>query len=128
MVYRLLTDSVILFHFAFIVFVIFGGLLVWKWTRLAWVHLPSMAWGALNELFGLWCPLTPLENWLRETGGTARYQTGFIEHYIMPVVYPAGLTRELQLVMGSAVVVINGLLYGLLVRRTFKRGARRVDG
>jgi hypothetical protein len=128
MVYRLLADFILLFHFVFIVFVLFGGLLACKWRRLAWVHLPSMVWGALNELFGLWCPLTPLENWLRENGGAARYQTGFIEHYVMPVVYPAGLTREIQIVMGSAVVVMNGLIYGILLRRATRVGEGRADG
>ncbi len=128
MIYRLLADFVLVFHLAFIVFVIFGGLLACKWRRLAWFHLPSMVWGALNELFGLWCPITPLENWLRANGGAASYETGFIEHYIMPIVYPTGLTREIQIVIGSAIVVMNGLVYGVLFRRTSRPGGRRVEG
>jgi len=128
MLYRLLADFVVLFHFVFIVFVLVGGLLACRWKRLAWVHLPSTVWGVLNEVFGLWCPLTPLENWLRETGGGARYQAGFIEHYIMPIVYPAGLTREIQIVMGSVVVVLNGVIYGVLFRRALRRGGRRAGG
>ena len=120
MFYRLLADFVVLFHFVFILFVLSGGLLVLRWRRLAWVHAPSSAWGISTELFGWWCPLTPLENWLRENSGRSGYDTGFIEHYIMPIVYPTGLTREVQLFLGGAVLLINGVIYGVLVHRFFQ--------
>jgi hypothetical protein len=125
MLYRALTDFVVLFHFAFIVFVLFGGLLACKWRRLVWVHIPSSVWGMLNEFFGWWCPLTPLENWLREQSGGVRYHVGFVEHYIMPIVYPVDLTRELQIVLASAVLVINGVIYGFLYQRALKAERRR---
>ena len=120
MFYRLLADFVVLFHFVFILFVLSGGLLVLRWRRLAWVHAPSSAWGISTELFGWWCPLTPLENWLRENSGRSGYDTGFIEHYIMPIVYPTGLTREVQLFLGGAVLLINGVIYGVLVHQVFQ--------
>lgn len=128
MLYRLLADFVLVLHLVFIVFVIFGGLLAFKWRHIAWAHLPAMAWGAMNELFGLWCPLTPLENWLRGNGEMGRYETGFIEHYIVPVVYPAGLTRGIQIVIGSVVVVLNVLIYGVLLRRAARPAGRRAEG
>ncbi len=121
MLYKLLANFVVVFHLVFILFVLFGGLLVLKWRRLAWIHAPASAWGMSTELFGWWCPLTPLENWLRENGGRAGYDTGFIEHYIMPVVYPPGLTREVQIVLGGAVLLINGVIYGVLARQEFER-------
>jgi hypothetical protein len=108
---RLLADFVVVFHFLFIVFVVGGGLLVLRWRRVALVHVPSTLWGLSTEFFGWWCPLTPLENWLREhTGGTG-YDVGFIEHYILPVIYPVNLTREVQLVLGTAVLAINIAIY-----------------
>src|SRR5580698_966578 len=88
MLYRVLADAVVLLHFAFVAFVVLGGLLVLRWPWTAWVHLPAAAWGAFVELYLHYCPLTPLENWLRERGGLVTYDTGFIAHYIMPVIYP----------------------------------------
>jgi hypothetical protein len=86
---RIAADLVVLAHLGFILFVILGGLLVLRWPRMAWIHLPAVIWGALIEFAGWICPLTPLENWLREASGTAGYQGGFIEHYLVPIVYPA---------------------------------------
>lgn len=124
MLYKFSADFVVLFHFAFILFVLFGGPLVLKWRRLAWVHVPCFVWGALVEFFGWWCPITPLENWLRIESGRAGYETGFIEHYIMPIVYPTDLTREIQMFLGGAVVLWNGLVYAVIVARALgKRGA-----
>jgi hypothetical protein len=85
--------------------------------------VPSFVWGASTELFGWWCPLTPLENWLRGESGRAGYETGFIEHYIMPIVYPVDLTRETQMVLGGAVLLLNGVIYGVIIARAF--GKRR---
>jgi hypothetical protein len=121
MVYGLGADFVVAFHFIFVLFVVLGGLLVWRWPRVAWVHLPCATWGALIELTGLICPLTPLEKWLREQAGVASYEGGFIAHYIVPILYPAGLTRGAQLVLGAFVVVLNVAVYAGLWRAVRSR-------
>ena len=92
-------------------------LLVLRWTRLAWVHLPAALWGAGIALGGFICPLTPLENWLRERAGGVAYTTGFIEHYLQPILYPVGLTRDMQWVLGSFALAVNVTGYTLLWRR-----------
>jgi hypothetical protein len=94
-----------------------GGLLVLRWPRLAYLHIPAALWGAWIEFTGRICPLTPLENALRARAGDAGYSGGFIEHYILPVLYPSVLTRNIQLVLGALVVVINLIVYGYLIRR-----------
>ena len=90
---RLLANIVVLVHLAFVAFVVVGGILALRWRRAAWVHIPAALWGAAIALGGWICPLTPLENWLREQGGGAGYSTGFIEHYVVPVLYTVALTR-----------------------------------
>jgi hypothetical protein len=117
MLYRFLADVVVCAHLAFIVFVLAGALLALRWRKVAWVHVPSAAWGMSTEFFGLWCPLTPLENWLRLSGGGAAYDAGFIEHYIMPIVYPAHLTRGFQILFGSVALAANAALYWFVSRR-----------
>lgn len=124
MPYHLLADAVLLLHLAFILFVVFGALLVWRFPRLVWLHLPAAAWGALVEISGHDCPLTPLENRLRLMSGEAGYRGGFIEHYLMPAIYPQDLTRELQLLLGIAVIVINVAAYALIRYRTKRHGRR----
>jgi len=109
----LLADALVVVHLAFVVFVVAGGLLVLRWPRVAWVHLPAALWGAAIALGGYLCPLTPLENSLREAGGGAAYTTGFIEHYIVPVLYPGALTRPIQIGAGIVVVLLNALVYGI---------------
>lgn len=120
MLYGLLADAVLLLHLGFILFVVCGGFLVWRCPRLAWLHLPAATWGALIELGGWVCPLTPLENRLRRLGGGEAYAESFVAHYLMPLIYPAALTRELQIALGLGVVAINILAYALRsrVRRT----------
>jgi hypothetical protein len=113
-----LADAVVLVHLGFVVSVVAGGLLVLRWGRLAWVHLPVALWGAGISLGGGLCPLTPLENWLREQGGGARYAGGFIEHYMLPVLYPVALTREVQIAAGVFVLALNALLYWRAFRPT----------
>jgi uncharacterized protein DUF2784 len=112
----MLADLVVILHFAFVLFVIFGGLLVIRWPRLAYLHLPVALYGALIELVGWICPLTPLEKRLRENAGLEGYQGGFVEYYILPVLYPAGLTRNVQLVLGVIVVGINLAIYTVVAR------------
>ncbi|WIM06581.1 MAG: DUF2784 domain-containing protein [Candidatus Nitricoxidivorans perseverans] len=115
--YPLLADAVLLFHLAFILFVVFGALLVWRFPRLVWLHLPAAVWGAAIEISGRVCPLTPLENHLRRMNGETGYRGGFIEHYLLSVIYPHALTREMQIAMGIGVVLINAAAYALLMRR-----------
>ncbi|MCW8985798.1 MAG: DUF2784 domain-containing protein [Thermoanaerobaculales bacterium] len=121
----LVADAVVLLHLAFILFVALGGLLVLRWPRLAWVHIPAVTWGAIVELTGWICPLTPMENRLRASAGDVAYTGGFIDRYIMPIVYPHGLTRGMQLVMAAAVVVVNLIIYGALVFRRHGRSSRQ---
>lgn len=125
MTYSLLADAVLLLHLTFILFVVFGVLLVRRFPRLVWLHLPAAIWGALIEFTGRTCPLTPLENQLRRLGGEAGYRGGFIEHYLMPVIYPESLTRELQVALGVGVVVINVVAYALLRRRPGRHERQR---
>ena len=120
---RFTADVVVLLHLAFILFVAVGGLLVLRWPRVAWVHLPAVVWGALIEFAGWICPLTPLENRLRAAAGDVAYTGGFIDRYIMPIVYPDGLTRGMQLALGVAVIAVNLVVYGALVLRRKRRGS-----
>jgi hypothetical protein len=113
----LAADALVLFHLVFILFVMGGGILVCYWRWLAWVHIPCAIWGALIELTGWICPLTPLENDLRIAAGGSGYSGGFIENYIIPVVYPAGLTHGLQLGLGFVVIIVNLWAYSLIWRR-----------
>lgn len=117
MVYALLADLAVLLHFAFIVYVLLGGLLVVRWPRSIWVHLPVALYGVLIEFIGWTCPLTPLENEFRRLAGQSGYQGGFVDHYLLPIIYPSGLTDDVQLLLGSAVIAVNLLIYGWLVRR-----------
>jgi len=126
--YRILADLVVGLHFAFVVFVAIGGLLVLRWPWLAGLHLPAAAWGALIEFAGWICPLTPLENWLRRRGDGAGYEGGFIEHYILPVLYPPGLTRELQIGLGMAVLLANLVIYLYVARRLARGNSRMRSG
>ena len=123
---RFAADIVVLVHLAFILFVAAGGLLVLRWPRLAWMHVPAIIWGALIEFAGWLCPLTPLENRLRAAAGEAAYAGGFIDRYIMPIVYPAGLTRGMQLGLGVAVIGVNLVIYGRLALRIYQRVSREV--
>lgn len=106
-----LADLVVLLHLAVILFVVLGGLLVLRRRRLMWLHLPVVVWGAAIEFVGWVCPLTPLENRLRAAAGEAGYSGGFIEHYLIPLIYPEGLTRELQWLLGALVLLVNALVY-----------------
>jgi hypothetical protein len=126
-IFRIAADILVVLHLGFILFVVLGGLAVLKWGRLAWLHLPAAAWGALIVINGWICPLTPLEQYLRRTGGQAGYSGGFIDHYLMPIIYPVGLTRKLQIAMGVALVVGNLLIYGWVTARHLRRrrAARR---
>jgi len=114
--YRAVADLTVVVHFGFILFVIAGAFLALRWPRIVWLHIPAVAWGALIELRSLICPLTPLENHFRRLGGEAGYEGGYIEHYLIPIIYPGNLTRGAQLALGLAVVAINVIAYALLWR------------
>jgi len=107
----ILADAVLILHLAFVLFVVLGAFLVLRRRKLIWVHLPVVIWGALIEFAGWICPLTPLENWLRARGGDRGYSGGFIDHYLGALIYPEGLTRELQWFLGALVLAINAAIY-----------------
>ena len=117
MLHSLCADLVVILHLSFVLFVLFGGLFVLRWPRLMWLHLPAVAWGAVVEFTGWVCPLTPLENALRRAAGSASYSGGFVEHYLLPLIYPAGLTREWQWVLGALLLGINVAVYAWVWRR-----------
>lgn len=115
--YRLLADAVLLLHLAFVLFVVAGALLVMRWRALMPWHLAAAAWGAGIEAIGAVCPLTWLELRLRGLAGEAGYGGGCIDHYVTALIYPAGLTRGMQYVLGAGVLLVNALLYAWLWRR-----------
>ena len=121
MLYRCLADAVLLVHLAFVVFVVAGGLLALRWPRAAWLHVPAALWGAIVEWSGTVCPLTPLEVTLRRWGGEAGYGGGFVEHHVLPLLYPASLTRGVQLMLGTLVLAINGLVYAAALTSSARR-------
>lgn len=117
MLARLAADLTLLLHLGFIAFALFGALLAWRWRWIPWLQLPAAAWGMFVELTGRLCPLTSLENHFRHLAGEAGYAGGFIEHHLLPLIYPEGLTRELQYVLAGVVLVVNVAVYGALLRR-----------
>lgn len=122
MLYRALADAVLILHLGFVLFVVLGGLIVLRWPRVAWVHIPVVLWGIYIEFSGRICPLTPFENSLRQRGGESGYSGGFIEHYITALIYPDGLSRPVQLVFGAMVIAANVIIY----RRVLKRRGQPV--
>ena len=111
MVALILADAVLVLHLAFVLFVLFGGLLAITWRKVIWLHLPAVAWGAFVEFSGWVCPLTPLESWLREQGDGRGYTGDFLGHYLDALLYPDGLTRTMQLVLGLVVLAVNSAVY-----------------
>ena|SRR5437868_1503423 len=116
--FGLLADLILVLHGTFVLFVLTGGLLVAHWPRVAWIHLPAVAWGAIVEFAGLTCPLTPLEQAWRRASGSGAYHGDFIEHYVTAALYPSGLTRAIQVSLGLLVLALNGWVYWRLVRRS----------
>jgi len=113
----LIADALVVAHLLFIVFVMAGGVMVIYYPRVAWLHLPAASWGAIVEFTGWICPLTPLENHFRALAGAETYSGDFVAQYLLPVIYPESLTREIQFVLGSAVVIINVIFYTLAIKR-----------
>ena len=118
--YRLLANAVVGFHALFIVFIVLGGLLAWRWRWVALGHVPAAIWGVLIEYRGWICPLTPLENSLRVKAGQAGYSGGFVEHYLLPAIYPSGLTPRMQAGLGTLVLAVNVVAYTIFVRRLMR--------
>ena len=119
--YLWLSNLIIVIHFLFILFVLLGGMLVLRWPKWAWLHLPAICWGFLVELNGWICPLTPWENHLRQLAGKLMYEGDFIGEYLIPLVYPINLTREMQYLFAALVVIVNSLLYLLIWHHYRKR-------
>jgi hypothetical protein len=119
--YLLLAEITLLVHLAFIAFVLGGGLLVLRWPRAAWLHLPAVIWGALIEFTGWICPLTPLEKRFLELAGDKSYQGGFIARYLWPTIYPADLTQAIQVILGAAVIVLNSIVYAFVLLKAKRR-------
>jgi hypothetical protein len=124
MYYKIAADLVVLLHLGFIGFAVAGGLLVLKWRPVAAIHIPAAVWGALVELQGWYCPLTPLEQYLRQAAGQYAYSGDFVERYLLPVLYPADMDRQMQMLLGAAVVVMNLVLYAWVAIRLRRRHKR----
>jgi len=121
MLYGILADIVGWIHFAFVLFAVLGAITINRWRRVLWLHLPAVFWAIWIELAGGICPLTPLENWLRNQSGQGGYRGAFVERYLMSVLYPTGITRNLQIVLGLLVILINAGLYGYIIWRYRRR-------
>lgn len=127
MTYRWLATLVVVGHALFVVFVLFGGVLVLRWPRVAWVHIPCAVWGMLVEYANWICPLTPIEDSLRQRAAEGGYSGGFLQHYVLKILYPNGLTRDVQIVLGTIVLVLTCAVYAVAIarwRQTRKRPAR----
>jgi hypothetical protein len=122
--YSVAADALVIAHLAFIMFVMLGGLLLLKWPRLIYLHLPAVAWGTLVELRGWLCPLTPLEQHYRTLAGETGYSDSFVQHYLLPLTYPAGLTRDVQTLLAMCVITINLVIYAVIYVK-YQRNSRR---
>ena len=121
MIYSFLADLLVVFHLVFILYVIAGALLIFTWPKTLWIHLPSCFWGMTVEFTGWICPLTPWEIQLRRLAGEEGFSRSFIEQYLIPMIYPSGLNREIQMLMGSIVLIVNLSLYTLILIKRRKR-------
>ena len=117
MVSRILADATVVLHLLFVLFVVLGGILVARWRWIAWAHVPAAIWGAWVEFAGWQCPFTPLENWFRQQGSGVTYKTSFVEHYLLPILYPPLLSREVQWILGALALLLNAAVYILIFRR-----------
>jgi Protein of Unknown function (DUF2784) len=121
MSYQIVASGLVLLHLGFVGFVVAGGLVCLKWHRVIWIHIPAVIWGIAIELTGWICPLTPLENYLRQKAGEQAYTNDFVFHYLMPILYPETLTRKIQLLMGLVVALINIAVYAYIIRSHKRR-------
>lgn len=127
MFYNICANMILIVHFAFICFVLFGAFMILKWPWVIYLHFPAFIWGILIEAYGWICPLAPIEQWLRILAGESGFQTGFIEHYLLPIIYPSGLTRSIQIGFAVLVGLINVLIYAWLFFRRMKLNQNRVQ-
>ena len=128
MLYRILADLVVLLHLFFIIFVVTGGVAAYFWSwRMVLLHLPAVIWGMYIEFSGNICPLTPLENHFRQLSGQEGYSSGFVDHYLVPIIYPVGLTRDIQIVLGLFVFVVNLVAYAFFLRRIAAKRPRKIS-
>lgn len=125
--FHILADAAVVLHIGFVLFVVFGGLLVYRWPHMMWLHIPAFVWGIAVEWAGWICPLTPLEDLLRERAGMAVYRGDFIEQYLLFVLYPSGLTRRAQFVLGSIALAVNAFIYWRLIAHTVWRHSSRTQ-
>jgi len=116
-IYPILAEIVVVLHFLFVVFAVLGGFLVWRWRWVAWLHVPAAIWAVMIEFGGWICPLTPLEVWLRQQAGQGGYEGGFLAHYVTPLLYPEPLTREIQIMLGAALLILNAAIYWRAFRK-----------
>lgn len=129
MLFGFLADAVVVLHVAFVSFVAFGGLVIWRWPRFAWLHLPAAVWGIGIEWLGAICPLTPLEHWLRQRAGEMIFEGSFVEQYILPWLYPVKLTRTIQIGLGCFVLGINVVAYSMMIQKHHRcRGTGLYNG
>ena len=117
MIYEVLAEIVVVIHFCFVLYVVLGAFLGFKWIKTLYIHLCVLAWGVYIEFSGTICPLTPLENWLRQQANQHGYEGGFLAHYIVPIVYPETLTRSDQMVLGGLLLGLNLLVYSAIFFR-----------
>lgn len=120
-IYLILAELTVLLHFLFVVFVAIGALLLLRWPKLIWLHLPALFWGIYIQFSGGYCPLTPLEKTFRQLAGMQGYEGGFVNHYLIPIIYPPGLTHEMQIMIGIGLIVLNVLIYAVLIYRHRQR-------
>ena len=125
MVFRILADLLLVLHLLFVLFVLFGGVFVFYRREIVLLHLPAVCWGISIELSGNICPLTPFENHLRKMAGEEGYTSGFVDHFLMPLLYPAGLTEEIQTLLAVVVLVVNLLAYFFVVRKYCRQRVTR---
>lgn len=116
-IYLLLAELTVLLHFLFVIFVAVGGLLLLIWPKLIYLHLPAVMWGIYIQFSGGYCPLTPLEKTFRQLAGMQTYEGGFINQYLMPIIYPRGLTYEMQILIGIGLILLNIVIYTILIYR-----------
>jgi len=125
--WTLLADLVVIIHFGFVLFCVFGALLCLWWPKVMWIHIPSAIWGGVVEIVGWICPLTPIENWLRQRAAVVSYRDSFADQYIMPLLYPSAANRAIHILMGLSLLLLNLCLYFYIIRKRYYFKGSRID-
>ena len=118
--YEIAADLILIIHFTFVLFVVFGALLIFVSIKIVFIHIPAVIWGSYIELTNSICPLTYLENWFLDKANLTIYSEGFIQNYLLPIVYPTGLTKDLQIYLGITLIVVNTIIYGFILNKIIK--------